>query len=199
MKYTYRPPNVDALKGHHGSKPTYCGHNVERLTTKRMSAYGLKCSICCKLHHFTKVCCNKKSLPRQKSSTKPQRTSHKGDYDSWTDTKSKRKIHKVQDTDHSSQSDPHSNKNIDLYQSSDEFFLSPLQIVKVSRSPQHGSLKFLLMKTVTNSLQNWTLEQKWVYYHCICTISYKFNLHSKPQPWNQFPMVILLLNPLVHV
>ena len=35
MKSTYRPPNVDALKGHHGSKPTYCGHNVERLTNQK--------------------------------------------------------------------------------------------------------------------------------------------------------------------
>ena len=133
MKSTHRLPNVDALKGHRGSKPTYCGQCGQTHKPKECPAYGLKCSICRKLHHFAKVCRNKTSLPRQKSSGRHQRTSHKGDRDSRTDTRSKRRIHEVQDSE-SSQSDHHSNNNSDSYQSSDEFALSPLQIEGIKKS-----------------------------------------------------------------
>ena len=82
MTPSHRPPNVNALKGHRGLKPTYCGQCGQTHKPKECPAYGLKCSICHKLHHFTKVCRNNTSLPRKKSNTKQQRTSHKDDRDS---------------------------------------------------------------------------------------------------------------------
>ena len=80
--------NVDALKGRHGliAKPTYCGQSHK---PKECPAYGLKCSICHKLHHFAKVCRNKTSLSRQKNKSKSQRTSYKSKHDSRIDAKSR--------------------------------------------------------------------------------------------------------------
>ena len=86
------------------------------------------------MHHFVKVCHNKKSLPRQKHSTRPPRTPHKRDRDSRTDTNSRRNVHEIQETDHSNPSDPTSNNDSDSLQSSDEFTISPLQIEGIKKS-----------------------------------------------------------------
>ena len=127
-------PNVHTMKGRSGSKPTYCGQCGQTHKPKDCPAYGQKCSICHKLHHFAKVCHNKTSLPRHKYSTKPQRTSFKSDRDSRTGTKLRRKLHEIQETDHSTQSDLNSDNESDSYQSSDEFALSPLQIEGIKKS-----------------------------------------------------------------
>ena len=139
MKSSSRP-NVDAIKGCRGPILTYCGQCGQIHKPKECPAHGLKCSICKKLHHFAKVCRNKKSLPRQKHSTRPPRIPHKRDRDSRTDTNSRRNVHEIQETDHSNQSDPTSNNDSDSLQSSDEF---PVHFrLKVSKSPLHGSLMF---------------------------------------------------------
>ena len=81
---------------------------------KEYLAYGLKYLFCHKLHHLTKVCHNKTSLPRQKNSMRTQRTF---DHDSQTDTKSRQKLDEIQKAAHTSQSDPNSNDNHNSYQS----------------------------------------------------------------------------------
>ena len=134
MTRSSHSPNVHTMKGRSGSKPTYCGQCGQTHKPKDFPAYGQKCSICHKLHHFAKVCCNKTSLPRHKYSTKPQRTSFKSDRDSRTGTKLRRKLHEIQETDHSTQSDLNSDNESDSYQSSDEFALSPLQIEGIKKS-----------------------------------------------------------------
>lgn len=40
----------------------------------------------------------------------------------------------MQETDHSTQSDPNSNNNNDSYQSSDEFSLSPIEVEGIKKS-----------------------------------------------------------------
>ena len=127
--------NVDAVKGRRGPAiTTYCGQCGQTHKPKECPAYGLKCSICKKLHHFAKVCRNKKSLPRQKHSTRPPRTPHKRDRDSRTDINSRRNVHEIQETDHSNPSDPTLNNDSDSLQSSDEFTISPLQIEGIKKS-----------------------------------------------------------------
>ena len=96
-----------------------------------LHAYGQKCLICHKLHHFAKVCRNKTALPRHKKS---QKTSFRSDHDSRTGTKSRRKVHEVQETDHTAQSNLNSDNESDSFQSSDEFDLSPLQIEGIKKS-----------------------------------------------------------------
>ena len=110
--------NVDALKGRRGSiaKPTYCGQSHK---PKECPAYGLKCSICHKLHHFAKVCRNKTFLPKHKNKSKSQRTSYKNDCDSRIDAKSRQQVHEIQETDHSTQRDPSPDKDSDSYQLTD--------------------------------------------------------------------------------
>ena len=115
--------------------PTYCGQCGQIHKQKACPAYVLECSICRKLHHFVKVCHNKKFLSRQEHSTRSlQRTPHKTDHNSQTDTTSRRSVHEMQEADHSTQSDPNSNHDSDSYQSSDEFSINPLQIEGIKKS-----------------------------------------------------------------
>ena len=126
--------NVDTVKGCRGPMPSYCGQCGQIHKPKACPAYGLECSICQKLHHFAKVCRNKKFLSRQKHSTRsPQRTPHKTDHNSQIDTTSRRSVHEIQEADHSTQSD-YSNHDSDSYQLSDEFSMSPLQIEAIKKS-----------------------------------------------------------------
>ena len=155
MKSSSRP-NVDAVKGCRGPIPTYCGQCGQTHKPKECPAYGLKCSICKKLHHFAKVCRNKKSLSRQKHSTRPPKTPHKRDRDSRTDINSRRNVHESQETDHSNPSDPTSNNDSDSLQSSDEFTISPLQIEGIKKSS--AWLTDVLINSDHDKL--WTLEQK---------------------------------------
>ena len=125
--------NVDAMteRSYSCSKPTYCGQCGQIHKPKECPAYGQKCLICHKLHHFAKVCRNKTALPRHKKS---QKTSFRSDHDSRTGTKSRRKLHEVQENDHTAQSNPTSDNESDSFQSSDEFDLSPLQIEGIKKS-----------------------------------------------------------------
>ena len=102
-----------------------------------MPCIWLKVSICHKLHHFAKVCRDKKSFPKQTQgrSKQPYRSSrHKNDRNSRTDTKTRRNVNDVHETDQNTQSDQSLKSDSDLYQSSDEFSLSPLQIEGIKKS-----------------------------------------------------------------
>ena len=130
-KFSHRA-NVDAMRGrsYSGSKPTYCEQCGQIHKSKECPAYGQKCLICHKLHHFAKVCCNK-TAPRHKKS---QKTAFRSDHNSRTGTKSRRKLHEVQETDHTAQSNPNTDNESDSFQSFDEFNLSPLQIEGIKKS-----------------------------------------------------------------
>ena len=83
--------SVDTVKGRRGPMPTYCGQCGQIHKPKACPAYGLECSICRKLHHFAKVCRNKKFLSRQEHSTRLPQSTH----NSRTDTTSRRNIHEM--------------------------------------------------------------------------------------------------------
>ena len=117
--------NIDTVRGRRDPTQTYCGQCGQTHKPKECPAYGLKCSTCHKLHHFAKVCRNKKSFPKQTQgcSKQPYRSSrHKNDRNSQTDTKTRRNIHDIHETDQSTQSDQSSNRDSDSYQLSNEFF-----------------------------------------------------------------------------
>ena len=51
--------SVNTIKGRSGSKPIYCGQCGQTYKPKQCPAYGQKCSMCHKLHHFAKYCRSK--------------------------------------------------------------------------------------------------------------------------------------------
>ena len=74
MKSSSRP-NVDAVKGRHGSIPTYCKQCGQTHKPKECPAHGLKCSVCKKLHCFPAM----RNPYQGRSTAQDQRTPRKSD------------------------------------------------------------------------------------------------------------------------